>query len=477
MTPYIIPFLGLSIGTALAETVHGVVVFTRHGDRTTKHYGSQVLTPLGASQNFQVGSDYRSRYLDGGSETRILGISEDRYVASQVYASSPNQGILSNTATAFLQGLYPPLSDLNQDLAIQPLNNGTDSEAPLNGYQYILLNGMDTDSPDTIWIKGDDACPAYTESAGFFQESAVFQERVETTREFYARMLQYLDGVYDMEPEDMTYAEAYNIFDLINVARIHNQSSPALEISNEDMFQLRTLADSHEFGENFNSSQPIRSIGAQTLAGGMLAQLEQTVSTQGKLKFSLLAGSYDTFLAFFGMMGLTSVSDDFYGLPEYASTMVFELFSKDTSSFPESPADLSVRWLFRNGTAGSLTVFPLFGQQDESLSWPDFLAEMQERAITNVGAWCRMCSSTADFCAAYDNHASAQGQDGQSAHGGLSNAAAGGIGAGVTLAVVAILGAIVFAVVRRRRASKIHSVESGAAPRQGKGSSIISVSS
>ena len=115
------------------------------------------------------------------------------------------------------------------------------------------------------------------------------------------------------------------VFDLVNVARIHNASSPARDVVTDDqLFQLRTLADSAEWGYNFNASQPARQIHAQTLAAALLSQLNQTVTSKGKLKVSLLAGSYDTMMVFFGLVDLTAASPDFYGLPDYASSLVFE---------------------------------------------------------------------------------------------------------------------------------------------------------
>ena len=375
---------------------------------------------------------------------------------SQIYASAPNQNILSNTATAFLQGLYPPLTDIDEDLVTQKLNNGSDSSAPLEGYQYVLLEGVDTDSPGTIWIKGDEGCPAYTESAKDFPKSEVYQQRVEDTRQFYHGMYDYIEDVYDLERDDMSYENAYTLFDLINVARIHNTSAAALDVSDEDMLQLRTLADSSEFGQNYNASQPERSVGARTLAGGVLKQLNETIATEGKLKFSLLSGSYDTFLAFFGIMDLIKVSDNFTGLPDYASTMAFELFSdnEDEDSFP-AEKDLKIRWMLKNGTEGDLTAYPLFGQEKETLSWTDFKAEFDQRAITKVGQWCNTCQSTEDFCAAYDKNGERIAGDGSSdqngsGNGGMSNVVAGVVGAAVTLAVVGIVGAIAFVVMRRK---------------------------
>ncbi|KAM5344823.1 hypothetical protein ACJ41O_010685 [Fusarium nematophilum] len=466
--------LGLLMSTAAAETIHGVVVFSRHGDRTTKWYGAQSLTSLGAEQNFQVGSDYRSRYLEAGSDHQILGISEDEYKPSQIFASAPDQGILMNTATAFLQGLYPPLADLDPEIASQTLNNGSESQAPLDGYQYVRLHTINDNSPDTIWIKGDDACPKYKTASKAFMDSDVFAQRVEDTRDFYEGFYDVLsDGVYNLQPENMTYGNAYNIFDLVNVARIHNASSPARNVSDEDLLQLRTLADSAELGQNWNASDPARAIGAETLSGAVLAQLNETVTSEGKLKFSLFAGSYDTFLAFFGLSGLLDEDPNFHGLPDYASTMAFELFTEeDTDEFPSNPdKDLRVRWLFRNSTFGDLEAFPLFGLDDESLSWTRFVSEMEERAITDVGDWCAQCGAEEDFCAAYetddddggDDEESAESEDGGKSKGGMSNAVAGVIGAMVTLGVVAIVGGVAFVLMKRKKGAAGAGAAGGAA--------------
>lgn len=427
---------------------------------TTKWYKAQALTSLGAEQNRQVGGGYRERYLSSSSPDRILGISQDKYVSSQVFATAPDQGILMNTATAFLQGFYPPLGDIAPEIASQTLNNGTNSTAPLDGYQYVILHGINDNSPDTIWIKGDDECPAYTNSSKKFTKSTEFRQRDTATRDFYAGFYDVLSsGVYNLKKEDMTYAHAFDIFDLVNVARIHNATSPARNVSDTNLDQLRTLADSAELGLNYNASETIRSVGAQTLSGVVLRQLNTTVSSRGKApKFSLLAGSYDTFLAFFGLTGLLDVSPDFHGLPEYASSMAFELFTEDNADmFPSSvDSNLRVRWLFRNGTAGNLTGFPLFGSGEMSLPWPRFVSEMQKRAIVDVGDWCTKCSSKADFCAAYGDNVGAKDNeksDGGSS-GGMSNAVAGVVGAMVTLGVVAIVGAVAFVLLRRKRAAK-----------------------
>jgi hypothetical protein len=135
-----------------------------------------------------------------------------------------------------------------------------------------------------------------------------------------------------------------------------------------------------------------------------LRQLSQTVASKGQLKFSLLVGSYDTFLSFFGLTNLTAADPDFYGLPGYASTMAFELVTEqDMASFPTNLDDMRVRFLFRNGSdrGAPLSPFPLFGRNESTMSWKDFAAEMNASAITSVGKWCNMCSSNEEFCLPY----------------------------------------------------------------------------
>ncbi|KAJ4289359.1 hypothetical protein N0V88_007111 [Collariella sp. IMI 366227] len=387
---------------AAAETVHGALVFSRHGDRTTKHFGSQVLTPLGATQAHQVGSDYRARYLAADSPHRIKGISEFQYVPAQVYASAPDQSILLDTATSFLQGFYPPLGELKADLTTSEsrLANGSSVEGPVNGYQYVQLHGVDVESPETIWIKGDDECPALIDSSAAFQSSNEFASRLNATRDFYRSLWPLVSDMYP-SVEYLTYAKAYDIFDVINVARIHNASSPARKVTDAQLFQLRTLADSAEFGLNYNASEPARSLHASTLAGAIVAHLRKTVESAAHTpKFTYLSGSYDTFLAFFGIFGLTDASSDFFGLPEYASTMAFELFTPEATDKLDEDS-LRVRFLFRNGTAGALTQFPLFGKGKADLSWTEFMSGMLARGVTSTQGWCNECGSEAAFCAQY----------------------------------------------------------------------------
>jgi hypothetical protein len=254
--------------------------------------------------------------------------------------------VLLNTATAFLQGL-PPLEIINATpLTTQSINNGSSYTKPLNGYQYVVLHGEESMAPDTIWIKGGEGCPMPTKVQKAFENSSEYTAIIESTRPFYQQFWDVLKNVYDYTPDLLSYDKAYDIFDLINVATVHN-TSLASNVTTEQLFQLRTLADSAEFGYNYNRTQTARSIGGQTLISGIFSQLNQAISSKGKLKFSLLAGSYDNFLAAFGLLNLTSANSDFFGLPQYASTIAFEMFTcENATAFPAGTNDLFVRFLF-----------------------------------------------------------------------------------------------------------------------------------
>lgn len=356
--------------------------------------------------------------------------------------------ILLQTATNFLQGLYPPLGALDHDLAVETVTDESDTIPPFNGYQFIPIHGQPNEAPDTIWLKGDDGCPAYTRASNLYQLSVEYISTLDSSRKFYSQFAEPLNNV--MPVENVTYAHAYDVFDLLNVGSIHNESF-ASAVTTPQLSQLRYYADALEWGRNYNLTQPARSVGGMALAGGILRQLNQTVSTQGNLKLSLLAGSYDTFLAFFGLTNLTAANADFMGLPGYASSIAFELFTEgNTTTFPQDTADLRVRFLFHNGTDVSmpLIAFPLFNRAKDSLSYDDFVDELGSRAINSVGEWCSTCQSSSGFCS-QDEYASLSGDSSSSVNyddssSGLTAVHAGVIGAMTTLGVLAIIAVAVF---------------------------------
>ena len=206
------------------------------------------------------------------------------------------------------------------------------------------------------------------------------------------------------------------------------------------------------------------------LANLVLSHLNQTAAnTSPNLKVTYFAGAYSNMLSFWGLTNLTAASANFYGLPDYASTMTFELRRPANTS---GVANLSVRFGFRNGSDPSteLSYFPMFGQTGLDMTWGDWSSRMANISIKSTGDWCTICNSNQPFCTGSGKTAgsttagtdtgsgsSASGSSSPDSNGsgsgsGLSNAAAGGIGAGVTIGVIALIeGTLAVCYFSRRR--------------------------
>ena len=190
-------------------------------------------------------------------------------------------------------------------------------------------------------------------------------------------------------------------------------------------------------------------------------------------KLNIQFGAYGSFQSFFGLADLPAANPDFYGVPDYASSMTFELVTNSTvsgSAIPDA-SDISVRFLFHNGTTSNISTpvaYPLFGQQDTLLAWNDFVTGMDKFAIGNQADWCAACGNTTGVCASAASGSAGSGNSSSSGSGssgpdtnassagsgGMSNAVAGVIGAVVTLAMVLLVEALVMLLLGLRLVSK-----------------------
>jgi len=146
---------------------------------------------------------------------------------------------------------------------------------------------------------------------------------------------------------------------------IHNTSIPCDSLlMNDTVNELQTLADTHGFDLAYNASEAIRAIAGSTLAAhiillisilSIVQQLNTTVTRQSKQPVGIQFGAYTSFLSFFGFSQLPSVSENFTGIVDYASSMAFELLTNATvthTSYPTSD-QFSNRFLFSNGPAAA----------------------------------------------------------------------------------------------------------------------------
>lgn len=211
------------------------------------------------------------------------------------------------------------------------------------------------------------------------------------------------------------------------------------------LFQLRTLADSHQWGLAYNSSDNIRAVAGMTLAAEIVGFLKESIESEGEQKIGVQFGSYGTFMSFFGLANLPEANSDFMGVSEYASSMSFELFTTadvSSDSYPDVD-DINVRFFFHNGTADSSSEpvqYPLFGFGRDSLSWNEFSNGINNFALGNEQQWCAACGNSTDSCVAYAPDAAGSSgsskEQGKESGNGLSPAVNGVIGAIIALTIV-----------------------------------------
>ncbi|OAL02742.1 phosphoglycerate mutase-like protein [Phaeosphaeriaceae sp. SRC1lsM3a] len=423
--------LSVLAGAEAAETVLGAFIFHRHGDRTPKALAPTNLTALGYEQVYSSGQYYRSRYLSGDS--KIRGINEETVKLSQLAVTAPVDNVLQNSAMGFLQALYPPVQ------TVQTLANGQSVQAPMDGYQLIPVNTVETGagSEDAGWLQDASSCANAKKSSNSFFESKEYNDISSSTKDFYSSVVPAINNV--ISADQVSFKNGYVVYDILNVASIHNASTSSTP-SNTTLFQLRTLADAHEWGLAYNASDNTRAFSGMQLAGEILSSLNSMISSPAKSpKLSIQFGAYATFMSFFGLADLPAASGDFKGVVDYASSMVFELFTNADvpSSGMPATSDLNVRFLFHNGTASNSSepaTYPLFGGKSNEISWTEFQDKLKAFAITSTEQWCNVCGNSTGACAAYgEKKPSAQGVAGKQ---GMSPAIGGVIGAFVTLAVV-----------------------------------------
>ncbi|XP_014554101.1 hypothetical protein COCVIDRAFT_105996 [Bipolaris victoriae FI3] len=419
-------------GAEAAETVLGAYVFHRHGDRTPKALAPTNLTTLGYEQVYTSGQYYRSRYLSGDS--KIRGINEDEVKLSQLQVQAPVDNVLQNSAMGFLQGLYPPVQ------TVSTLANGQNVQAPMDGYQLIPVNTIETGagSEDSGWLQDASSCQNAKASSNSYFESQEYKDLASSTSGFYKSLVPSINGV--ISDDQVTYKNAYIVYDILHVAEIHNSTIPNSEVlTNSTLNQLTALANAHEWGLAYNASDNIRAVAGMQLAGEILSYMTNVIRTSGSSKLGIQFGAYATFLSFFGLADLPSVNQDFTGVVDYASSMAFELFTTaDAGAGFPAEKDLQVRFLFHNGTASNASepsVYPLFGGKSDAVSWAEFKDKLSKFAITSTEQWCGKCGNTAGSCAAFAAKTEGQAEK-EGASSALSPVIGGVIGAFVTLAVV-----------------------------------------
>ncbi|KAK3112886.1 hypothetical protein LTR53_010361 [Teratosphaeriaceae sp. CCFEE 6253] len=454
--------------TSSSETVLGVYMFHRHGDRTAKSTPPANLTDLGYQEVYTSGEYYRNRYIASDATYRINGMDADLVKQSQIAVSAPADTVLQNSATGFLQALYPPVGT---DLDTETLRNGTVVTSPMEGYQLIPISLVTSGSgsEDNSWLQSASGCAAAVISSNNYFTSAEYMGLLNSTHDLYQSIVPAINGTFNSSTS--SFKNAYTVWDLINVASIHNASFDPSNIITAPVFdQLYSLSNTHEWGLAYNASDNLRAISGMVLAAEIQQFLNATLASAGKPKLGIQFGAYATFASFFGLAipDIATVDSELMGVADYASALTFEMFTNSSTavSGASAPAvdEVYVRMLFHNGTtsnASEPTVYPLFGSGQDVLSWTAFSAGLGKFAVGTTEEWCTACGNTTGTCAAY---APGSGSDSGSSGSGTSRSGKGGnglspvvngvIGAMVTLAVVLGLEALILLVGGFRVVSK-----------------------
>lgn len=421
------------------ERVLGVYIFSRHGDRTAKAWPPTNLTGLGYEEVFTSGTYYRDRYISSSASMQIQGMSSNIVKQSQIAASAPSDSVLQNSAQAFLQGLYPPVGE---QLGSDTLRNGTVVQTPLNGYQLIPINQVtgSSNSENSAWLQGSTGCGNAVISSNDYFSSSEYMQTYNESLALYQAIWPDVNNTYSRAQTN--YKNAYVIWDLLNVASIHNASAQLPDPA--DFLKLEVLANTHEFNLAYNQTEPVRAITGAVLAGQVVTALNSTLTSKKAAKLNVQFGAYGGMLSYFGLSNLTEANPLFYGIPGYASTLVWELVTNSSSGTP-SADEISVRFLFHNGTATNSSPpieYPLFGMSQSPLPWTDFASKMQDIGIADQQDWCTACGNTTGVCSAAalggSDSGSSQGDSNSSSSssGGPSKVVCGVIGAMVTLGVI-----------------------------------------
>ncbi|KAH7885139.1 histidine phosphatase superfamily [Phlebopus sp. FC_14] len=424
----------------------GVVLIVRHGDRqgfyqdpNTYTATATEITPLGNQQEFQLGGYLRSIYLNESSPSYIPGISTGLFNQSQVYVRADlggESGVVYDSCVSLTQGLWPVTTSNNITLA-----NGSTITAPLGGYQYVIEFGgdenissggsVDAVDPDLdVSLEGFEDCNTFDTHTSAFYKSAEFQQMSAQSASFLSLLPPYLDG------RAVTLQNMWNIFDFMNVNNIHNATF-AQTLPPTYLAQARALANWHEYNVFTDPSLTgIGNIAGQTILPSILNGFADIAEPTNPLKLMITAIAYKPFISLFNMTGVAEANPQLAGIVDYASSAAFEVRR------PSSGGEPLIRFNFKNGSDPTFTTYNFLSRTgDVPLS--TFVDAMASAAVNTTADWCSVCQNSQDRGCGALTLAAEQARS--AALSPISPVGAGFLGAGLTLAVLALsLGTLAF---------------------------------
>ncbi|KAH9950620.1 phosphoglycerate mutase-like protein [Amylocystis lapponica] len=368
------------------STVLGIIVLARNGDHievSNLPVNSYSITSLGLQQEWQLGNLLRSLYLNASSPSYIQGIAPSTAVfnASQVQVSaivSDEGSATVDSATALVQGLWPPTPFANTTLA-----NGSTIVSPFDGYQYVPVTAVDSDVD--VSLDGYTDCVALGEKSLAFQRSAEYRAMDDANDEFMTQLEPYIGNVRT------SIMNTPWIYEQMSMQYIHN-ATYANALPPTFMAQVRALADWIEYNVYSDiSSAGIGNVAFRSMLPGVLSALEE-IAAGGALKMSYNAISYQPFLSLFNMTGVVSNDGVSPAIVDHAAAAVLEV-RKTSTSQP------FVRFQFKNGTQdGAFATYPMTlpdgsGSLTGDIPVAYFTSALQSAALDPL-EWCYTCEQT-----------------------------------------------------------------------------------
>ncbi|QDS74444.1 hypothetical protein FKW77_006351 [Venturia effusa] len=484
-------------------TIHASVIFARTGERTPLLAPDTTrLTSLGAQQMNSLGAYFRRRYITSNEEGSLqgagplTGLSSWSLDNAQVFVQTTDALYTAQSATAFMQALYPPQVLPNSTASyLDPssiLANNTYVEAPLNGYQYGIINTVSQYDPYSAYLDGAVNCPNFAESALRYYTSEEFNETKSRTTTMYQSIGHALPDSA-LPQTGWGYANAYLLWDYVSYQNAHDPAAkaildgPAYRGTIAQMGALASQKQSQVYGDLTQShvipGDRIRAIAGKTLAARMVGMLLDNMASLGKAnKLSLFVGEYPPMLSLFSLLELSEVNEKFKHIPPFASAIAFELFSwtgndaanvsGDGLMYPDQDA-LWVRFLYVNGSLASdnedqsIKSYPIFqrGPSETDMKWTEFEALVSKIMMSEISDWCTICSSSSVFCPGLVGASTSSSSSSRKSKNASSMKpeVAGVIGAAVTIGTfgIALILAMLFGGVRFSRRDKAKPSELG----------------
>ncbi|KAI9028033.1 histidine phosphatase superfamily [Hyaloraphidium curvatum] len=420
-------------GTAAAQASFrpaGLVFLSRHGARTplfkdpaTLAEGNSQLTLEGQNMHFTNGRDLARLYGEG-AEGGIRGLSP-LYEQEEVYARSSDTDRTINSATSLLLGLFPP--NASQSLIMA---DGTTVYSTPGGYGLQQVPVHIVPEREDLITRGWLNCTKLDSQISAYYASPEYKATEDGARGLLDALSPRFGG------RKLGLKDMWNVYDVLNVQKSYDPNFQ--DLTPEQWKQLTELVNGLEYNK-FKSG-----LGATAFAADVAVQLRGMASASNKKLIHYYSGHYTTFSSAFGLLGLSDAHPELRNIPDYASLLVFELSRSDTGA-------AFARILYRSGTRGDFKPYALPGLP-ERVPVDQMAARLEQLGTPDLASWCAACGNVGTRgCGAFVQ---------QQPSCGLSDPAAGAIGAAVALACAGVAAGIAVMVMgRKRKAAAAKGVE------------------